>query len=224
MECLEDSLIIQPTTQPSCIISLGIHWPGSAMVRAFIFYLKWKIQMDENINIDDIIDGASRNVRRNMKKDDQPDKSVEPPKTKEPSKVKPGVRSFKTLEEAMEAMKNIKANGGVGLLVGIAEDQQEQYDLCSADEEKFYRLMEDLKKFCVDHNLPAVVQIQQGRLKDAIAISGFRNIAKSRTCGRMLLLNRVLDVLFDDNLSQEDYSILMNAVVRVMLHQCGGNQ
>ena len=193
------------------------------MVRAFIFYLRWKFQMDE-INIDDIIDGASRNVRRNMKKDDQPDKSVEPPKTKEPGKVKPGVRSFKTLEEAMEAMKNIKANGGAGLLVGIAEDQQEQYDLCSADEEKFYKLMEDLKKFCVEHNLPAVVQIQQARVKDAIAISGFRNIAKSRTCGRMLLFNRILDILFEDNLTQEDYSILMNAVVRVMLHQCGGNQ
>ena len=194
------------------------------MVRAFIFYLRWKFQMDENINIDGIIDGASRNVRRNMKKDDQPDKSVEPPKTKEPGKVKPGVRSFKTLEEAMEAMKNIKANGGAGLLVGIAEDQQEQYDLCSADEEKFYKLMEDLKKFCVEHNLPAVVQIQQARVKDAIAISGFRNIAKSRTCGRMLLFNRILDILFEDNLTQEDYSILMNAVVRVMLHQCGGNQ
>lgn len=194
------------------------------MVRAFIFYLKWKIQMDENINIDDIIDGASRNVRRNMKKDNQPDKPVEPPKTKEPGKVKPGVRAFKTLEEAMEAMKNLKANGGAGLLVGIAEDQQEQYDLCSADEEKFYRLMEDLKKFCVDHNLPAVVQIQQGRIKDAIAISGFRNIAKSRTCGRMLLFNRVLDVLFDDNLSQEDYNLLMDAMIRIMLRQNGGSK
>ena len=194
------------------------------MVRAFIFYLRWKIQMDENINIDDIIDGASRNVRRNMKKDGQPDKPADPPKTKEPGKVKPGVRSFKTLEEAMEAMKNIKANGGAGLLVGIAEDQQEQYDLCSADEEKFYRLMEDLKKFCVDHNLPAVVQIQQGRIKDAIAISGFRNIAKSRTCGRMLLFNRVLDVLFDDHLSQEDYNLLMDAMIRIMLRQNGGSK
>ena len=192
------------------------------MVRAFIFYLKWKIQMDENINIDDIIDGASRNVRRNMKKDGQSDKPAEP--TKEPGKVKPGMKSFKTLEEAMEAMKDIKAAGGAGILVGIAEDQQEQYDLSSADEEKFYKLMEDLKKFCVDHNLPAVVQIQQARVKEAIAISGFRNIAKSRTCGRMLLFNRILDILFEDNLTQEDYSILMNAVVRVMLHQCGGNQ
>ena len=159
-----------------------------------------------------------------MKKDGQPDKPVEPPKTKEPGKVEPSVRSFKTLEEAMEAMKNIKANGGAGLLVGIAEDQQEQYDLCSADEEKFYRLMEDLKKFCVDHNLPAIVQIQQGRIKDAIAISGFRNIAKSRTCGRMLLFNRVLDVLFDDNLSQEDYNLLMDAMIRIMLRQNGGSK
>ena len=108
--------------------------------------------------------------------------------------------------------------------MGIAEDQQEQYDLCSADEEKFYRLMEDLKKFCVDHNLPAVVQIQQGRIKDAIAISGFRNIAKSRTCGRMLLFNRVLDVLFDDNLSQEDYNLLMDAMIRIMLRQNGGSK
>ena len=124
----------------------------------------------------------------------------------------------------MEAMKNIKAAGGAGILVGIAEDQQEQYDLSSAEEEKFYRLMEDLKKFCVDHNLPAVVQIQQARINEVIAISGFRNIAKSRTCGRMLLFNRILDILFEDGLTQEDYSILMDAVVRVMLHQSGGAQ
>ena len=196
------------------------------MVRAFIFYLKWKIQMDENINIDDIIDGASRNVRRNMKKDSQPDKSEEPPKAeaKEPGKIKPGVKAFKTLDEALAAMKKLKQSGGAGILVGIAEDQQEQYDLSSAEEEKFYRLMEDLKKFCVDHNLPAVVQIQQARVKEAIALSGFRNIAKSRTCGRMLLFNRIMDILFEDKLTKEDYSILMDAVVRVMLHQCGGNQ
>lgn len=196
------------------------------MVRAFIFYLKWKIQMDENINIDDIIDGASRNVRRNMKKDGQSDKSTEPPKAeaKEPGKIKAGVKSFKTLDEALAAMKKLKQSGGAGILVGIAEDQQEQYDLSLADEKEFHRLMEDLKKFCVGHNLPAVVQIQEARINEAIAISGFRNIAKSRTCGRMLLFNRIFDILFEDNLTQEDYSILMDAVVRVMLHQSGGAQ
>ena len=38
------------------------------------------------------------------------------------------------------------------------------------------------------------------------------------------LFNRILDILFEDNLTQEDYSILMDAVVRVMLHQSGGAQ
>lgn len=199
---------------------------------------------DENINIDDIIDGASRNVRRNMKKE-QPE-NTDPqivasikdghikgtvsqvhndddmPKVQK--RDKPGIKAFKTLDEALAAMKKLKQSGGAGILVGIAEDQQEQYDLSPADEKEFYRLMEDLKKFCVDHNLPAVVQIQQARINEAIAISGFRNIAKSRTCGRMLLFNRILDILFEDNLTKEDYSILMDAVVRVMLHQSGGAQ
>lgn len=145
----------------------------------------------------------------------------EPPK-KRPSKPKgkpiaPGIAAFGTLDEAMSALREFQEKGGVGFVLDANELRPEDFSLPKEALGELRDLLQSLKKLCEKWNIPAIVQIQQWRKDNKIAVAGFRHIDPLRAFGHMLVFSQAFDVIFRDATSQEDLDKL--TLLLMQLHQ-----
>ena len=145
----------------------------------------------------------------------------EPPKKRLPkpkgAPIAPGIAAFGTLDEAMSALREFQEKGGVGFVLDANELRPEDFSLPKEAMGELRDLLQSLKKLCEKWNIPAIVQIQQWRKDDKIAVAGFRHIDPLRAFGHMLVFNQAFDVIFRDATSQEDLDKL--TLLLMQLHQ-----
>lgn len=186
--------------------------------------------MPDDINIDDIINGASRNVRKNLKKEEsqeKPEEKSEEQPEKGPRMIKSkdgksGIIACRTPEEAIEAIKKYGVPDNimtVGDILNRVLKGSEEYKLTEAEDKELESLMKPLQKFCDEHKLPAMVLVQHGKTGTSIGMKGFRNAEENRMELRMRFMMRLKDLIYNDVCSVDDLEEIAEVLNRVYKSQ-----
>ena len=187
------------------------------------------MSIEDDFNIEDIINGASRNVRKNMKKEEPEDEKKENPaeSDKGPKLIKSkdgksAIIACKTPEEAIEAIKKYGVPDGVlsvGDILNRILQGGDDYGLTKEEDKQLEDLLKPVQEFCDKHGLPALVLVQHYKQGKAIGLKGFRNPEEERMEVRMRFMMRLKDLIYNDVCSMDDLEVIAEVLNRVYKSQ-----
>ena len=180
---------------------------------------------DDDPSIEDIINGASRNVRKNIKKEEpeaeKKEQSADDDKGPKLIKSKDGksaIIACRSPEEAIEAIKKYGIPDGVmsvGDILNKILQGGDDYGLTKEEDKQLEALLKPVQEFCDKHGLPAMALVQHYKQGKAIGMKGFRNAEEERMEVRMRFMMRLKDLIYNDVCSVDDLEVIAEVLNRV---------